>query len=335
MMPSQIIGARFSQQDCPFRASPHSPVFSKRLGTVLLIVATLIASVGCTNASPPSSTSSSAPSDESTVESTTEKDTQAPTTPNLDAIDPDQLMDELEAGMRYGEVRSHLIDQGWIPHDFATTGPVTESNDRLVMQLYDMGFSEIRACSGTGQGFCRFEFVYGDRTLDNGPILVVITTPSNSTDKNHPEPFFYSLRLDDIANTTYIDEPFSETWFNQAQEQEQFCLEVGPCVYGQYALKDALVLTGAYDFGATQTSVIPRTPISPEMALTYAQILDRKDVIDFDDVTVEPEINATTYYEQGIPEDGPPPDWGSVTFVHLIHTDNGDVSEIVFSTLVL
>lgn len=256
---------------------------------------------------------------------------QAPSAP----IDLEATTEGLTPGMRYGEVRSHLLDQGWIPHDVTTTGPVLDVSDELGKQLERMGLTEIKACAGTGQGFCRFEFVYSDRTLDNGPIVAVTTTPSTSTDTNHPEPFFYSLSIDDTSNPTYADRAFDADWFNQAKDDEQFCLEVGSCQYGQYALQDALVLTGVYDFGTTKTSVIPRNPVSPEIAWTYAKILDTQGIINFDKPTIDSDLNTTTYYEQGLPEDGRPLAWGSVTFIRLVHTDSGDVSEIIFSVQVL
>jgi hypothetical protein len=59
----------------------------------------------------------------------------------------------LEKGMSYEQARQLVIDAGWQPLMTTTDNP----NDGTKF-LRDRGFNEVSSCSGTGMGFCRFEF---------------------------------------------------------------------------------------------------------------------------------------------------------------------------------
>lgn len=79
-------------------------------------------------------------------------------------------MPKLEKGMSYDEARQLIIATGWQPIPTTTDNPLDgTANWRR------RGFNEVTACSGTGMGFCRFEFSAGDRKL------VVVTAGRDST----------------------------------------------------------------------------------------------------------------------------------------------------------
>lgn len=71
----------------------------------------------------------------------------------------------LEEGMEYLEARKLLIQQGWQPH---LLGEPPDLRDPSVKELFDFGYYEVKSCSGTGLGPCRFEF-----TNQAGELLVV------------------------------------------------------------------------------------------------------------------------------------------------------------------
>jgi hypothetical protein len=71
----------------------------------------------------------------------------------------------LEEGMQYQEARKLLIQQGWRPY---LLGEPPDFTDPAVKELFDLGYQEVKSCSGTGLGPCRFEF-----TNQAGELLVV------------------------------------------------------------------------------------------------------------------------------------------------------------------
>jgi hypothetical protein len=75
----------------------------------------------------------------------------------------------IQQGMSYQKARKILIQQGWQPN-------ISVSNEELrldgqVRSTYNSGYKEIKACSGSGLGLCRFEFINS-----KGELLVVSTT---------------------------------------------------------------------------------------------------------------------------------------------------------------
>lgn len=79
---------------------------------------------------------------------------------------------DLEAGITYAEARTRLIQQGWIPSEAPDPGPYG-----VERTLYDVGFTEVSACAGTGLGQCRFDFYHPNRATDN---LLSVTTYGGS-----------------------------------------------------------------------------------------------------------------------------------------------------------
>ncbi|MEA5467191.1 hypothetical protein [Leptothoe sp. PORK10 BA2] len=78
----------------------------------------------------------------------------------------------LAENMPYEDARHLLMEQNWEPH---TAGDAPNLNDSTVEELFELGYPEVKDCSGTGLGPCRFEFVNAD-----GEIFVVTTIQNGS-----------------------------------------------------------------------------------------------------------------------------------------------------------
>lgn len=72
----------------------------------------------------------------------------------------------LKQGMSYAQARKALINAGWQAVE------LSPNRDRLgaMDYLIQLGYNEVESCSGTGMGFCRFNF-----TDANGRQLAVVT----------------------------------------------------------------------------------------------------------------------------------------------------------------
>lgn len=280
------------------------------------------------------SPSSSTETDPKASPNTENKQAQAPIeTTNLETLTLYDLADL--QGTPYGQVRDRLMERGWIPHTFAmTTGPESDFRDSHVQEMERLNYLEVRTCSGTGQGFCQFEFVYQNRTAENAPILSVTTTAASTGDSGDPEPIFWEFRLDERSDLTYVDRPFDRTLFAEIQQEQAFCLGVGQCEPSQYMLKDALLMASSGGFGTAKMALIPNAPVSKEEAIAYAKILDAEQVIDFDTVHPDSNLNTEQYYEAGVAQDTVA-ERGGITAVSLKLTPNGRVSEVSFSIIVL
>lgn len=81
----------------------------------------------------------------------------------------------LKKGMSYKEARQILIKQGWKPN----LEGKPNLRDRSVKELFDLGYQEIKDCSGTGEAPCRFEFIN-----QKGEVLVVVTAGPNRVVRN-------------------------------------------------------------------------------------------------------------------------------------------------------
>ncbi|NJN72695.1 MAG: hypothetical protein HC799_07730 [Limnothrix sp. RL_2_0] len=69
---------------------------------------------------------------------------------------------DIEEGMAYADARTRLIQQGWVPVKGSEQPP-----SGVERTLYNVGFTEVAACAGTGLGQCRFDFYHPDRSEDN------------------------------------------------------------------------------------------------------------------------------------------------------------------------
>lgn len=232
-----------------------------------------------------------------------------------------------EENLRYGEVRKRLIAQGWIPHTIATTGPAPRYNPTgLVGTMYELGYEEVVDCAGTGLAPCRFEFVYQDRTLGNGPVLAVIATVASGENQ---DPYFAGMNADAYGvNTDYQNRAFDAALFAEIQQDERFCGAIGACpvdsllyqTQSQYAFKDAVILARAYEEAGYRAVLFLRQPISREQALVYGDILDSEDTIDWGDRTVHNEDEPVEIY--AAPGEGPR------NLIQFVLTPDDKVSEI-------
>ncbi|MBW4553521.1 MAG: hypothetical protein KME35_20770 [Aphanocapsa sp. GSE-SYN-MK-11-07L] len=89
---------------------------------------------------------------------------------NSQADSPDQF--GLGEGMSYREARKILIQKGWHPH---LGGDSPNLSNTSVKEFFELGYQEVKDCSGTGMGLCRFEF-----TNKAGELLVVSATMAES-----------------------------------------------------------------------------------------------------------------------------------------------------------
>ncbi len=72
----------------------------------------------------------------------------------------------IQKSMSYREARKILIQQGWQPNVPVSNGGIPNLENSQIKTLYeDRGYYEVKNCSGTGLGLCRFEFVNYKREL--------------------------------------------------------------------------------------------------------------------------------------------------------------------------
>ena len=96
-----------------------------------------------------------------------------------------QEVPKLKQKMSYGNARKILIDSGWQAillspnRDWRQVGTGTT-------RFRDLGYDEVVACSGTGLGFCRFEFASADNRK-----LVVVTAGG----AQHPLLYRWSIEV--------------------------------------------------------------------------------------------------------------------------------------------
>lgn len=80
----------------------------------------------------------------------------------------------LKQKMPYAQAREILIDAGWQAIEI----PIQQRGGQLFgatkYVVKELGYNEVVDCSGTGMGFCRFEFVTAD-----GRKLIVVTAGEN------------------------------------------------------------------------------------------------------------------------------------------------------------
>ncbi len=72
----------------------------------------------------------------------------------------------LKQGMSYAQARKTLINAGWQAVEYSPNRDRFGAMDYLIQ----LGYNEVESCSGTGMGFCRFNF-----TNANGRQLAVVT----------------------------------------------------------------------------------------------------------------------------------------------------------------
>lgn len=78
------------------------------------------------------------------------------------AITPAFAAMSLVEGQEYAEARTMILADGWEPVASPGQNRVEECGSREPCEAYP----ETVSCSGTGEGFCAFEFAKGGRTLN-------------------------------------------------------------------------------------------------------------------------------------------------------------------------
>lgn len=73
----------------------------------------------------------------------------------------------LKQGMAYAQARKALINAGWQAVELSPNRDRSGTMGYIIDQL---GYNEVESCSGTGMGFCRFNF-----TDAKGRTLAVVT----------------------------------------------------------------------------------------------------------------------------------------------------------------
>ncbi|WP_310427103.1 hypothetical protein [Chamaesiphon sp. VAR_48_metabat_135_sub] len=65
----------------------------------------------------------------------------------------------IQQGMPYKEARKILLRQGWQANLPVSNGQLPNLENAAIKAAFELGFEEIKDCSGTGLGLCRFEFI--------------------------------------------------------------------------------------------------------------------------------------------------------------------------------
>ncbi len=100
----------------------------------------------------------------------------------------------LQKGMQYKEARKILQQQGWQPDLPASASEFPNLQNLALKEVFDLGYKEVKDCSGSGLGLCRYEF-----TNQKGERLVVVATNAESETK---EPVVRNWFIEGKANTT-------------------------------------------------------------------------------------------------------------------------------------
>ncbi|MGB2925278.1 MAG: hypothetical protein WBB82_08255 [Limnothrix sp.] len=142
------------------------PLTNLRKSQCLSLIACigLIALFGCASGDPSDTVSQTTPPTDTAVEDESalpNEPTEKPVASQLVQSDSKPLVD-IEEGMAYAEARTKLIQQGWVPVEGSEQPP-----SGVERTMYNVGFTEVSACAGTGLGQCRFDFYHPDRSEDN------------------------------------------------------------------------------------------------------------------------------------------------------------------------
>ncbi|MEM9088316.1 MAG: hypothetical protein AAGC93_06180 [Cyanobacteria bacterium P01_F01_bin.53] len=138
-------------------------------------------------------------------------------------------------------------------------------------------------------------------------------------------------------NITYAQQPFEWAIFNQLRKAG-FCNGIDNCSNVSYLFNDVILSAQTFEQVSADITVIPHQPVSKEVALAYARILDTGASIDFVTAQVDQDISTETYFERGLPSGLPSSEstmaLGSTKMAQLRMTPSGTVSEISFSYIV-
>lgn len=153
-------------------------MISTRSSITIVLLASCLGwiAVGC-NKSVSSNPAPPVPSQTTTVErdrTNPEAPPESQIAPPSQALSSEQnppVPQQLQKGMSYDEARQVIINAGWQPIPTTTDNPLDGTAN-----WRKRGYHEVEACSGTGMGFCRFEFAGGRNRK-----LVVVTAGRDSS----------------------------------------------------------------------------------------------------------------------------------------------------------
>jgi len=93
----------------------------------------------------------------------------------------------LQQQMPYADARQILIESGW--QALQLSPMQREQEFGAINHLIELGYNEVTSCSGTGMGFCRFEFITAA-----GRKLMVVTI---NNQENQDGPTLYRWWLEE------------------------------------------------------------------------------------------------------------------------------------------
>ena len=286
---------------------------------------------------------------------------------SIEALEARLEQMNLQPGTPYGLVRSRLIEEGWEPNTLST-GVDAYSRDSILKTMWGLGFDEATGCSGTGQGFCSFGFMYPGNTRDTRIGLRITTTPYTGP-KIHQEPRFharseaYHFNIRNLrtpsgsdpvavaeakerfhlleADSTFQDRNFRGLLYEAVCKKEPAELATGNCGDVRYLFRDVLMVASTDGDSLHEVSLTFHEPISHMMALAYGLMLDTGDIIDFEKSVTEENDESNfprtafieTFFE-GNTSSGIVTDANSLTSVQLYSPEpNRQISKISITTV--
>ncbi|MGD1865857.1 MAG: hypothetical protein ACFB0D_15005 [Phormidesmis sp.] len=269
----------------------------------------------------------------------------------------ESVMSGVEKHIGYGQARAILIANGWTPGINNTENSERYRLDGTIRKLVDKGYKEVQDCSGSGLGYCRFDFAYTGQGYpnQNGRGLSITTVYSQTAANGDPTIWDWSISepADSISIASassatpassngqtikaYADKPFSlETFDPHVKQSDGFCTGMsGDCVYSEYAFQNLTLTAAPGEIGGTTITLLPKGPITEETAKEYINILDTAHNISFSQTSstwVNPDGNLVKRYE-GCVQAG---EMGLAAscYAHLTTTNMGSVSEIKYIRVV-
>jgi hypothetical protein len=226
----------------------------------------------------------------------------------------------LREGMPYPEARKLILQQGWQPNQL---GDPADLADQTVKTLFNSGYIEIKACSGTGLGPCRFEF-----TNAAGDLLMVSAIPGQRTTGTRS---VWRWGIEPETSYRFSKQDLTQALLSQVYQLNKACgfynaNAKSPCWMRRYIFKDVVVLAQRREYGATTLSIAPTKPISKQQAIGYANALDNRREIDFAKPKIEPDRIVYRGCPESFEKSSPP-----LCYAILNLTKTGKVSTVELS----
>ncbi len=254
----------------------------------------------------------------------------------------DSALIGVEKHAYYDQTRDILIANGWTPQTNTTRGSAEYQTDGTIRDLVEKGFVEVTACSGTGPGYCNFQFTYTGRSHPehNGRVLSMTTVASQAGANGEPTIWEWSISestaiasSEDINRTSSRSNPsFSADAFEQLKQSESFCAGLAEsCSYSEHTFDELTLTATPNEIGGTIITLRPTRRTSLETAKEYAAILDAFNNVDFAQPSTDrtdANYNLVKSYS-GCPQMGEM-GLGPSCFIDFTITNMGSVSEIRF-----